>query len=77
MFVFIFLILNYYFSENNIIYTNKSRSNYINNSPYDINNLPILTNNTNDSIFYINDIENFKKKRKKWFWENLIKNFNE
>ncbi len=77
MFTFFFLVSNYYFSENNVIYTNKSRSNYINNSTNDINNLPILKNNTYDSIYYINDLDNFKKKRKKRFWESLISNFNE
>ena len=65
------------FSENNVIYTNKTRSNYISNSTNDVNNLPILKNNTYDSIYYINDLENFKKKRKKRFWESLISNFNE
>ena len=41
------------------------------------NNLPILKNDTSNIIVYINDLEDFKKKRKKRFWEKLISNKNE
>ena len=77
MFIFIFFVSNYYFSEHNIVYINKSRANYVNENAKDLVNLPLLKNNTNDSIYYINEIEIFKKMRKKRFWENLITNFNE
>ena len=43
----------------------------------DKNNLPILENDTNNIIIYIDDLEDFKKKRKKRFWEKLISNKNE
>jgi hypothetical protein len=41
------------------------------------NNLPVLKNDTSNIIIYINDLEDFKKKRKKRFWEKLISNKNE
>jgi len=74
LFIFIFLISKHYLSEENIILTNKSRSSYsllLNNN---IKNLPILENDTNNIILYKNDLEEFKKKRKKRFWEKLISN---
>ena len=74
LFIFIFLISKHYLSEENIILTNKSRSSYsllLNNN---IKNLPILENDTNNIIVYKNDLEEFKKKRKKRFWEKLISN---
>ena len=74
-FCFILLIGRHYFSEKNIIFTNKSRSSYsltLNN--YD---LPVLKNDTNNIIVYKNDLEEFKKKRKKRFWEKLISSSNE
>ena len=69
--VFVVLTVNYYFSEKNIIYINKSRSSYtltVNN------NLPLLINDTDDIIVYKDGLEEFKKKRKKRFWEKLISN---
>ena len=76
-FTFIFLVTKYYFSEQNIIYTNKSRSSYLLKLVDGRNNLPVLENDTNNIIVYINDLEEFKKKRKKRFWEKLISNKNE
>ena len=40
-------------------------------------NLPLLKNDTNNIIIYIDDLEEFKNKRKKRIWENLISNQNE
>ena len=74
---FIFLVTKYYFSEQNIILINKSRSSYsLMLSKYEIN-LPLLKNDTNNIIIYIDDLEEFKNKRKKRIWENLISNKNE
>ena len=61
-------------SENNIKFTNKSRSSYYVKSEDDIMKLPLLKNNTNNIIIYKNDINEFKEKRKKRFWEKLISN---
>ena len=76
-FTFIFLVTKYYFSEQNIIFTNKSRSSYLITSRDDRNNLPTLKNDTNNAIVYLNGLEDFEKKRKKRFWEILISNRNE
>ena len=67
----------YYFSEQNVIFTNKSRSSYLSSLNDDKSNLPVLENDTNNIIVYINGLEDFKKKKKKWFWEKLISNNNE
>ena len=76
-FIFIFLVTKYYFSEQNLIFTNKSRSLYSLTLNKYANNLPLLKNDTNNIIIYINDLEEFKNKRKKRIWENLISNQNE
>ena len=76
-FTFIFLISRYYFSEQNIVFTNQSRSSYETSLDNDKNNLPVLKNDTNNAIIYVSDLEIFKNKRKKRFWEKLISNSNE
>ena len=75
--IFVFLITKYYLSEQNKIFTNKSRSSYSLELKTDISNLPVLKNDTKNIILYKNDIDEFKKNRKKRFWENLISNTNE
>ena len=73
-FTFIFLVVRYYFSDQNFILTNKSRSLYsLKLNKYE-DNLPLLKNDTNNIIVYKNDLEEFKNKRKKRFWEKLISN---
>ncbi len=67
--IFTFLTINYYFSEENMIRVNKLRSTYMSTL---YNNLPLLKNDTNNIIVYKNDLEEFKKKRKKRIWEKLI-----
>ena len=76
-FTFILLISKYYFSEQNIVFTNQSRSSYETSLDNDKNNLPVLKNDTNNTFIYVSDLENFKNKRKKRFWEKLISNSNE
>ena len=71
-FAFIFLVTKHYFSEQNLIFTNKSRSSYsLMLNKYD-NNLPLLKNDTNNVIIYKTELEEFKNKRKKRPWEKLI-----
>ena len=70
--VFIFLIIKYYFSEQNIIFTNKSRSSYTLALENNSIKLPILENDTGNIIVYKNELDDFKKNRKKRFWEKLI-----
>ena len=72
--IFIFLVSMHYFSEQNIIITNKSRSSYAFETVKGGINLPILKNDTNNIIVYRNDLEEFKKKRKTRQWEKLISN---
>ena len=76
-FIFFFLVTKHYFSEENIILTNKSRFSYTLMINEDNENLPILKNDTKNIIIYKNGIEEFKKKRKKRFWEGLISSKNE
>ena len=73
-FLFTFLTAKHYFSEENVIFTNKSRTSYSLMASKSIENLPVLKNDTNNIIIYKNDLEKFKKKIKKRFWEKLISN---
>ena len=72
-----FLVTKHYFSDENVIFTNKSRSSYALQVNIDNKSLPILKNDTNNIIIYKNDVEEFTKKRKKRFWEKLISDKNE
>ena len=75
--IFTFLVTKHYFSDENVIFTNKSRSSYALQVSVDNKSLPILKNDTNNIIIYKNDVEEFTKKRKKRFWEKLISDKNE
>ena len=68
-FISILLVTKHYTSDKNIIFTNKSRTSY---SLTGIDSLTLLKNDTNNIIIYKNDLEEFKKKRKKRFWEKLL-----
>ena len=72
LFTFIFFVTKHYFSDENILFTNKSRSSHKIILSGDKNNLPLLKNDTNNIIVYKNDLNEFNKKRKKRFWEKLI-----
>ena len=73
-FIFVILTIRFYFSDKNIKEINKSRSFYsvkVNNKTQ---NLPLLKNDTNNIIEYINDVEVYKKKKKKYtFWDLIGK----
>ena len=75
--IFTFLVTKHYFSDENVIFTNKSRSSYALQVNIDNKSLPILKNDTNNIIIYKNDVEEFTKKRKKRLWEKLISDKNE
>ena len=64
-FNFVFFVTKYYFSEQNVIFTNKSRSSYLSALNDDKNNLPVLENDTSNIIVYINDLDDLKKKKEK------------
>ena len=54
--------------------TNKIRSSYNLNFITEIYNLPLLKNNTNDIIEFSDEVEVFKKKKKKYkFWDLINK----
>jgi len=63
--IFIFLTIFFYFSEKNIVNTHKNRTMHKIKISNKIKDLPLLENNTKNIIEYSNDIENFKKKKKK------------
>ena len=71
--IFIILTTRFYFSDQNIKETNKSRSFYSVKLNNNSQNLPLLKNDTNNIIEYINDIEIYKKRKKKFTFWNLIK----
>ena len=72
--IFISSIILYYFSDYNIKATNKFRSLYILNTKDNLDGLPLLKNDTKNIIEYKNDVEFFKKKKKKYKFWDLIKN---
>ena len=70
---FIFLITFINFFNENIKKTNKIRSTF--KGPDEIANLLLLKNNTNDIIQYTDEIQEFKEKKKKYkFFELLESN---
>ena len=71
--LFIFLITNFYFSDINIKKTNKSRSFYDEQIRHEFKNLPLLANDTIDIIEYKDDVEVFKKRKKKYKFFDLLK----
>ena len=70
--IFIALTTSFYFSEQNIRATNKSRSFYAVKLHYGALKLPLLTNDTDDIIEYRNDVQEFRDKIKKRIFEGLI-----
>ena len=71
-FIFILLITKFYFSDQNVRETNKSRSFNSVELNSNIQNLPLLKNDTVGIIEYIDGIEIYKKKKKKYTFWNLI-----
>ena len=73
IFIFLFFTARYYFSDHNIKTSYRSLTNINNKINLYAENTPILKNNTNDIIEYINETKT-KKKKKYNFWELLDKN---
>ena len=71
--LFILLVIGFYFSDKNINNVNKTRSTSLNNVAELIKTLPLLKNDTNDIIVYKDDVEVFKKRKKKYKFFDLIK----
>ena len=73
IFFFIFFVVKFYLSENNIKWSNKVMLQYQNVLDKKFINLPIIKEDTNDIIEYTNEIEDFKNKKQRKFWDLLKK----
>ena len=69
IFFFIFFIVNFYLSENNIKRTNEVINRYKNGLNEKFNNLPMINEDTSDIIEHTNEIEEFKNKKQRKFWD--------
>ena len=74
IFFFIFFVIKFYISEDNIKRSNKVIFQYKNELDKRFSNLPIIKDDTNDIIEYTNEIEEFKNKKKRRFWDLLKTN---
>ena len=74
IFFFIFFVIKFYLSENNIKRSNMIIFQYQNELDKKFNNLPIIKTDTNDIIEYTNEIEEFKNKKQRRFWDLLKTN---
>ena len=74
IFFFIFFNINYYLSENNIKRSNKVILQHQKELDKKFNNLPIIKDDTSDIIEYTNEIEEFKNKKQRKFWDLLKTN---
>ena len=71
-FIFIILTSSFYFSDKNINNTNKTRSLYSVQSNKKYLNIPLLKNDTKNVIEYSNDVEKYKKRKKKYEFFKLL-----
>ena len=71
IFFFIFFVVKFYLSENNIKWSNKVILQYQNKLDKKFINLPIIKDDTNDIIEYTSEIEDFKNKKQRKFWDLL------
>ena len=74
IFFSIFFVIKFYLSENNIKLSNKIMLQYQNELDKKFNNLPIIKDDTNDIIEYTNEIDEFKNKKQRKFWDLLKTN---
>jgi len=71
IFFFIFFVIKFYLSENNIKLSNRVILQYQNILDKKFTNLPIIKDDTNDIIEYTSEIEDFKNKKQRKFWDLL------
>ena len=71
IFFFIFFVIKFYLSENNIKWSNKVILQHQNILDNKFINLPIIKDDTKDIIEYTNEIEDFKNKKQRKFWDLL------
>ena len=72
IFFFIFFSIKFYLSENNIKRSNKIILQHEKELDNKFSDLPIIKDDTNNIIEYTNEIEEFKNKKQRKFW-NLLK----
>ncbi len=71
IFFFIFFVIKFYLSEDNIKWSNKIILQYQNILDNKFISLPIIKDDTNDIIEYTSEIEDFKNEKQRKFWELL------
>jgi uncharacterized protein YxeA len=72
---FLFFIISisfFYFSEKNIRFINKSRSFSLTKINHNLQNIPLLENDTKNIILYSDGIEIYENKKKKYKFWSLI-----
>ena len=69
IFFFIFFVIKFYFSENNIKWSNQVILQYQNILDKKFINLPIIKDDTNDIIEYTSEIDDLKNKKQRKFWD--------
>ncbi len=69
IFFFIFFVIKFYLSEDNIKWSNQIILQYQNILDNKFISLPIIKDDTNDIIEYTNEIEDFKNKKQRKFWD--------
>ena len=67
-------LIYYYFTDKNIINTNKSRTDYNIKLTQNLENIPLLKNDTLNIIEFTNDVEKYKKSKKRYKFFDLLKN---
>jgi len=74
IFFSIFFVIKFYLSENNIKQSNKVILQYQIELTNKFSDLPIIKDDTDDIIEYTNEIEEFKNKKQRKFWDLLKTN---
>ena len=74
IFFFIFFVIKFYLSEDNVKWSNKVILQYQNILDKKLIGLPIVKDDTNDIIEYTDEIEEFKNKKQRKFWDLLKTN---
>ena len=69
IFFFIFFAIKFYLSENNIKRSNKIILQHQKELDNKFSDLPIIKDDTSDIIEYTNEIEEFKNKKQRKFWD--------
>ncbi len=71
IFFFIFFVIKFYLSEDNIKWSNKVIFQYQDTLDKKFISLPIIKDDTSNITEYTNEIEDFKNKKQRKFWDLL------